>query len=311
MTFQHRVFNHWMQECDEKVIEEMTSSQPIWFGRVGGSDADAVRNTDPDRVDYHRSRVSELNGYFDKDDDPKNFADFLTMYAASCDQMDLAMVGGGAYIREILEGQNTEFLECFRVRDITSFCFIEATKFFLKSFKVWGEGKKILVVSPFSRSVEQQVKQMGKFFTTSLPQCEFVTYTAPITYSSGINSPEYLRYFDEVTAGLRNWHEVAAKMFAEIRELDFDVAWLSCGSYAMQLGPRIKNELGKKSIYVGSGVNLLFNIYGQRFQEHLPKVADPRYEIDPLENDIFLGETQKVHRGGISAYFGERSVARC
>uniref|UniRef100_A0A6C0IJN5 Uncharacterized protein n=1 Tax=viral metagenome TaxID=1070528 RepID=A0A6C0IJN5_9ZZZZ len=50
-------------------------------------------------------------------------------------------------------------------------------------------------------------------------------------------------------------------MCEEINKLEFDIALLSCSSYAMYLGDFISNKMKKNSIYIGGVLNVLFNIW--------------------------------------------------
>ena len=104
-------------------------------------------------------------------------------------------------------------------------------------------------------------------------------------------------------------------MAEEIADIDFDIALLSCGSYAMHLGNYIKDSLNKKSIYLGGILNMYFNIYGERYNpdgnykfiyENAGLNLD--YQIDPLELDhidrINSGRGKRTE--SLNAYFGKK-----
>ena len=78
-------------------------------------------------------------------------------------------------------------------------------------------------------------------------------------------------------------------MFDDIKKIDFDIAFLSCGCYANELGYRIKNQLNKKAIYLGGGLNLLFNIYGKRYTNHIWKPIADKYlnQQEPHLTQVF------------------------
>ena len=87
-------------------------------------------------------------------------------------------------------------------------------------------------------------------------------------------------------------------MFNEIKNIDFDIALLSCGSYAMYFGKHIKEKLNKKSIYIGGILNVLFNIYGKRYDTaYFNSIVNLEYRIEafeskkyPIKNTTFAGE---------------------
>lgn len=63
-----------------------------------------------------------------------------------------------------------------------------------------------------------------------------------------------------------------------IKNIDFDVALLSCGTYAHFLGEYIKN-IGKKSIYIGGVLPLHFGIFGDRYIGRYYQYFDYNYCI--------------------------------
>ncbi len=54
-------------------------------------------------------------------------------------------------------------------------------------------------------------------------------------------------------------------MIKEIKELNFDVALVSCGGYGLPICNYIKEQMNKSSIYVGGGLQLLFGVIGNRW----------------------------------------------
>jgi hypothetical protein len=65
-----------------------------------------------------------------------------------------------------------------------------------------------------------------------------------------------------------SWLESLEFMKSEISDIDFDIALLGCGGYGMPLASFIKNELNKPSIYIGGGLQILFGIKGDRWDNH-------------------------------------------
>jgi hypothetical protein len=53
-------------------------------------------------------------------------------------------------------------------------------------------------------------------------------------------------------------------MFAEISQIEFDIALLSCGAYGHMLCHKIDAELKKDAIYVGGSIQELFGIVSTR-----------------------------------------------
>lgn len=65
-----------------------------------------------------------------------------------------------------------------------------------------------------------------------------------------------------------NWFEARDSMCAEIDKLDFDIALIGAGAYGIPLGVHCKNK-GKQAVLMGGMLQVLFGIYGQRWEERL------------------------------------------
>ena len=285
--------------------------RPVWIGRNGGSDTDFVQKWDGVGLDHDSVRlVKKLNGYYDKDNTLENLNRFRSMYLESSKNMDLAMVHFCSIFGDALKGdeRDLEVLENrYGIKEIMCYRFVENCTYFLESFQKWGEGKKILVISPFSESIRYQTspERIRKILKPefAFPDCEFLTYDSPITYSED-------GWLCSDVGEERNWFYTAQRMFDDIAKLDFDIAWLSCGSYAMFLGDKIKSDLKKSSIYLGGVANTFFNLYNYRYSStgHDQCVVNLDYQIDSLENKSFF-TPENVSRfpwsEGIRAYFGK------
>jgi len=117
------------------------------------------------------------------------------------------------------------------------------------------KGKKVLVISPFTRTIEQQWKKRELLFkdTEILPDFDLITYKAVNTRGDAIDD----RFSD--------WHEALSFMVKEISELDFDIAIAGCGAYTLPLLSEVKN-MGKTAIQMGGATQLLFGIIGNRWE---------------------------------------------
>jgi hypothetical protein len=171
----------------------------------------------------------------------------------------------------------------------------------------WATGKKILIISPLSQSIEYQYQHKNNLYHTYVfPDFDLLTYNTKITYSDENDTQLSLN------VGTSNWLEEAERMAQEISKLEFDIALLSCGSYAMYLGNFIKHKLNKKSLYLGGVLNMLFNIYGGRYNhkgyKRLMQSVGlvPDSQINPFENkdieNIKSGRNFKTE--SLNAYFG-------
>lgn len=115
------------------------------------------------------------------------------------------------------------------------------------------EGKKVLVVHPFAKTIERQYKNRRMLFQNHeiLPDFDLITY-APVQSLGG--STEYASWFDALE-----------HMENDIKEIQFDICLLGCGAYGLPLGAFIK-RLGKQAVHVGGGLQLMFGIKGNRWE---------------------------------------------
>lgn len=123
------------------------------------------------------------------------------------------------------------------------------------------EGKRVLVVHPFDESIRRQYQKRSLLFQNPkvLPEFELLTIKAVQTIA-GNRSAEF-----------RDWFDALDHMKDQMSNTDFDIALIGCGAYGMPLAAHAK-RLGKKGVHMASYVQLLFGIYGKRW-ERLPNYA--------------------------------------
>ena len=128
------------------------------------------------------------------------------------------------------------------------------------SDKPWSkalEGKKVLVVHPFVKTIESQYEKRDKLFENKdiLPQFELKTVKAVQTIAGQKDD----RFND--------WFEALDYMYNECMKTDFDVAIIGCGAYGFPLAAKLKRS-GKKSLHLGGATQILFGIKGARWDNH-------------------------------------------
>lgn len=115
-------------------------------------------------------------------------------------------------------------------------------------------GKKVLVVSPFVDTIELQYKNnREKLFVNPnmLPEFDLKTVKAVQTIAGN---------YDE---RFRDWFEALDYMYDEAMKLDFEVALVGCGVYALPLSAMLKRA-GKKVIMMCGSTQYLFGVKSAR-----------------------------------------------
>jgi len=120
------------------------------------------------------------------------------------------------------------------------------------------QGKNILVISPFEKSIKKQFPKRKHLFQTgkqnnfTYPEFSLQILKCPNTIKGNNPFPH------------NNWLETFEDMCKNISKLEFDIAILGCGSYGMPLAHYIK-KIGKSSIYAGAYTQVMFGIKGKRW----------------------------------------------
>lgn len=125
------------------------------------------------------------------------------------------------------------------------------------------EGKKVLVIHPFVKSIQQQFTKRTLLFSNQqmLPDFELKTIAAVQSIAGN-------------ETGFATWFDALAWMQQQIDAIDFDVAIIGAGSYGLPLSAYIK-EKGKIAVHIGGATQILFGIKGKRWDDH--QVIGPLY----------------------------------
>ena len=121
------------------------------------------------------------------------------------------------------------------------------------------EGKNVLVISPFSKSIEEQYKNREKlFYNKILPEFNLKTIFHPnskaITDKNTYNS----------------WKEMVDDIKEKMEKINFDVAIVGTGASSLPIASHAK-KLGKQGIHLGGATQILFGIKGKRW-DNMKKV---------------------------------------
>ena len=122
-------------------------------------------------------------------------------------------------------------------------------------------GKKVLVIHPFTESIESQYKKREKLFKNRDTLPEF-----------GLKTIKAVQSIAGTKTSFSTWFEALDYMKSEINKIDFDIALIAAGSYGIPLSAHVK-ELGKCAIHMGGTLQILFGIKGQRWDDHPPTAA--------------------------------------
>lgn len=136
------------------------------------------------------------------------------------------------------------------------------------------KGKRVLVVHPFEKSIQNQYKRRELIWNNSdvLPDFDLITIKAEQTM---LGQPSQFA----------TWFDALESMKLKMNEIEFDIALIGAGAYGMPLAAYAK-ELGKQAVHLAGWTQVLFGIKGKRWVD-MPSVAKymNEYWVNPLPEE--------------------------
>lgn len=286
---------------NDKIKKIILDGKPAIVGRLGGMDFNFFNsihgalhhlNIFPDIPNLDMNNIYTITGYFDKttnkDEEYNNIKKYYYNAMNSYKNSDLLMACNADlldaanfvyYFGELNPDRDYKDKEFTILNELKNIDFVyhsfeqlnylsyNGRNFMTDIFPLF-EGKKILVISPFADEIELQYKNnKDKLFENfwsmkglKYPNFELKTIKTIITYS------EYKYRLETDYLGYNNWFEYYEGITAQIKNLDFDIALLGCGSVSTPLLYDIKYKYNKIGIYCGGVLQIFFGILGNRYK---------------------------------------------
>jgi hypothetical protein len=150
-------------------------------------------------------------------------------------------------------------------------------------------GKVVLVIHPFVTSIRSQFERRHRIFgdTEFLPDFNLVVLAPPVTF------PDQIHQLGESGA---SFFSELSKLEARVSAIEFDVAIIGAGAYGMPLAAFVKS-IGKCAIHLGGATQLLFGIWGARWDAYpAHRALKNRYWTRPLPDERPSG-WESIERG--------------
>ena len=264
------------EEINKVLYDRLKSKEPFLAARFGSTELLNMRGVEfpakgEDATKKYFNQLCQWSGFFPNDYSLlKGFVELEKQSAAKIDIMAIWFHAfEDYYIKELMNSN------------------VKCT--YLLNFEPWSapehpwsaalRGKKVLVIHPFTETIESQYKRREKIFPgiDILPEFELKTLKAVQTLAGNKDDRFY------------SWFEALDWMYQEAMKIDFDVAIIGCGAYGMPLAAKIK-EAGKQAIHLAGATQLLFGIRGKRWD------IDPAFEyVRKWYNDawVYPGDRDK------------------
>ena len=115
-------------------------------------------------------------------------------------------------------------------------------------------GKRILIIHPFAKTIQQQLPNLSKIFPDRewFPECTITCLAPPLTLARNHQNKEWKEHLDA---------------FLEIlsKEKDIDIALVAAGGYGMLISDYLYTTMNTSVMYIGGALQLFFGIIGKRW----------------------------------------------
>ncbi len=267
-------------ESSELIKELLNGHKPAMIGRFGSTEIKAVLYPKMPaimrRKYYERisGNMDVLSGFF-----PSNDSTLREFSKLMYNDMQLLDLIGSWRIEELFLRKQYKSAGTIELQSLEPY-------FLANPWTEALKGKKVLVIHPFSETIQQQYKIREKLFTDDrvLPEFESLQTIKAVQTIAG-NSSEF-----------KSWFEALNYMKREIDNKEFDIAIIGCGAYGFPLAAHVK-RIGKKAVHLGGSTQMLFGIKGKRWveREKFNNIINEHF-VYPLDSDIPV-DAQKVEGG--------------
>ena len=243
----------------ETISALIVSGQPFFLARPGGTESEGMRFYAEKRLPSLKKTPQAYSAWFRKfvqiGPGVTHFSDsdldvFCKHYLQATLDADIFAFGrfapGAIGIAKSLAGNGVP---------VTHFLNPEPLFAVRENLKPWThalEGKNVLIVHPFEKSIRHQFEKRSSITDISkiLPDFTLHTLSPPITFAGEKSSSPWVEQFEAlVTRAL---------------QIKFDVAIIGAGGYGLPLAHAIK-KAGRQAIHLGGTTQLLFGIRGKRW----------------------------------------------
>ena len=242
-------------EFSKRISDALAQKKPFMVGRIGATESSTLRIVDFGYRSKYEKIMNQLvlwSGFFPEDIKLiERFAEIYERAIADCDIVFPMRYRGEQYLLSEYAKNNIEYYHDYFVNSGDDIWFRHL------------KGKKVLVIHPFSETIQRQYLMRREFIHKSqdvLPEFELRTIKAVFTAAG------------EQDNRFSNWFEALEYMHQESKKIDYDIALIGCGAYGFPLASMIKQD-GKIAVHMGGSLQLLFGIKGARWDQ-IPGFAE-------------------------------------
>ena len=211
------------QDASNIIKEELLKSKPSMIARFGSTELTTIEHIKKLQANPYNlfrillskhiyNSIEVSSGFY-----PANFTTLERFTELMIQDMQIVDILGSWRVQEKYFNKELKNAVKIRLKDIEPYYHKEPWTEIL-------EGKKILVVHPFTESIVKQYQKRSLLFNDPriLPDFELTTVKAVQSYAG--NRPDYA-----------TWFEALDSMKEQIEKQNFDIAVIGCGAYGFPL----------------------------------------------------------------------------
>ncbi len=232
------------------IADALVKDQPQLIARIGGTELQVIKAFELNQKIPEETRIGigRDSGVFPQNDEM--LLNFYKIYIEAIKSSDALGVWYMPYESKVIKKYAPQ-AKLFPLRSLEPYYWNNPWSRVLK-------GKTVLVIHPFSESIQNQFKKKDLLFKDKpgiLPDFNLKTYKSVQSLNS--NPTEFL-----------NWEDALHHMQKEVENIDFDIAIIGAGAYGFPLGSYIKKNLRKSAVLLGGATQILFGIKGNRWNNY-------------------------------------------
>lgn len=238
-------------KVQQEMAEDIRTGRPFMAGRLGAVELANMRAYEFDDkriIEKDVKQLCDCAGFFPND--VSLMPRFYDEMIQGCRETD--------YLAAWFQPFEDYYLNTVFSKDLhlTYLHYIDPFRCPEKPWTAALKGKKVLVIHPQTRIIEQQYRKRELLFpgTEILPEFELQVQKAVQT-NAGETDERY-----------HNWFEALEDMYEQAMQKEFDLAILGCGAYGFPLAAKMK-QAGKQAVHMGGISQVLFGIHGKRWDE--------------------------------------------
>lgn len=265
-------------DANELIYRLVTGGRPALVGRIGSTELSCVKHFLEKRQGERKaayptkvaSRMNVLSGFFPST--AEGLDNFCRIYLDAVAELDVLGVWWNPF-EDVVAKQICPGASLVRIRSLEPYFHSEP----------WSRalgGKTILVVHPFADSIRENFnRNRTRLFEDASVLPAFELRTVRAVQSIAGEATEYATWFDALEA-----------MKAQMDDEPCDVCIIGAGAYGLPLAAHAKRT-GKVAIHLGGATQVLFGIYGRRYETDEASRFINRWWVRPTPAETPTGAT--------------------